>query len=79
MFSGIPLTPTENELLDYYIYSGTYGTTQNAIDNMMGKMKPRKNIKWVYVLKRISVPFSKDNPYYKPYNARYPFFINTNY
>ena len=74
LFSGMQLTPTEKELLDYYIYSGTYGTTQNAIDNMIGKMKPGKNRKWVYLLKRISVPFSKNNSYYKPYNARYPFF-----
>ena len=33
LFNGVKLDADEKQFLDYYIFSGTYGTTENFIEN----------------------------------------------
>lgn len=49
--------PTDKEILDYYIFSGTYGTSENEINNQIIK----SGSKWKYILYRIFPPIE----YYK--------------
>ena len=37
LFDGVKLSDSEKELLDYFIFSGTYGNTKNSISNTLNK------------------------------------------
>ena len=74
LFTGQRLTTEESKQLDYYIFSGTYGTTKNSVNNIVQKLGGDRSAKWKYALDRFSVPFSKSNPQYKAYKATYSFF-----
>ena len=69
LFDGEKLTPTEQEMLDYILSSGTYGTIKHNIQN---KMQKRKWNKLQYALNRFFVPVKKTNPDYSVYARLYP-------
>lgn len=50
LFSGETLTESEQEQLEYYISSGTYGTVKNSIEN---KMRKGGGSKLRYIMRRI--------------------------
>lgn len=50
LFSGKRLTDEEKRMLDYYIFSDTYGNTENGINNLL---KKNSNNKTKYVLSRL--------------------------
>lgn len=74
LFSGQKLTDPEKQELDYYIFSGTYGNTENSVNNRVEKLGGDRTAKWKYALDRFSVPLCKSNPQYRAYKAQYPFF-----
>ena len=53
LFDDIQLCNEEKKLLDYYIFSGTYGNTENSINNNLKKYNGNK-VK--YVIDRIILP-----------------------
>lgn len=74
LFSGKRLTDEQKEFLDYYIFSGTYGTTENFVNNKVKKLGGNTTAKGKYALNRFFVPVSSSNPHYKVYKAVYPLF-----
>lgn len=73
LFSGGALTEQEQDMLDYVISSGTYGTLQNRVKNNIaayggGWAKLR------YMRDRFLVPITRSNKRYDTYAAAYPFF-----
>ena len=71
LFDGQKLSDKEEEMLEYIIGSGTYGTITNNVQHSIDK---RKGNKVSYVLRRFSVPVRKKNPNYRAYAAYYPVF-----
>ena len=71
LFSGEKLTEADQEMLDYILSSGTYGTITHRVENKM-----RKNgwSKIRYALDRFFVPVSKRNKDYAAYAGAYPLF-----
>lgn len=76
LFNGIKLSQEEKNLLDYYIFSGTYGNTENLIENRLKKSGGGFKAKIKYFADRFFVPISKKNPMYKAYKVKYPVFFN---
>ena len=74
LFNGVKLDAEEKQYLDYYIFSGTYGTTENFIENRIKASGGGIISRIRYGLDRFTVPVSRDNPSYKAYEAQYPFF-----
>ena len=74
LFNGIKLDAEEKQFLDYYIFSGTYGTTENLVENGIKASGGGITSRIRYGLDRFTVPVSRDNPSYKAYEAQYPFF-----
>ena len=75
LFNGVKLDAEEKQYLDYYIFSGTYGTTENHVRNRLkdiGGGEVASRIR--YALDRFTVPVSRSDPSYKAYAAQYPFF-----
>ena len=54
LFNGETLTLTNKNMLEYIIFSGTYGTAENYIKNDMAEMG-----RWKYFLKRLTLPYSQ--------------------
>ena len=52
LFDGKPLTEEEQEMLDYVLSSGTYGTMTNSIRKQI-----REKGRWGYFLSRLTLPF----------------------
>ena len=71
LFSGEKLTAADQEMLDYFLSSGTYGTITHQVENKM-----RKNGwgKIRYALDRFLVPVTRKNADYEMYANGYPFF-----
>ena len=71
LFSGETLTETDQQMLNYILDSGVYGTLNHRVENGI-----RKNgeSKLRYMLNRFFVPVSEKNPSYSDYAASYPFF-----
>lgn len=72
VFSGCDLpelSDDENELLKYYLYSGTYGTLENTVKNRMEKIHNETGScsKFKYIWNRFFPPM-------KFYKMHYPFF-----
>lgn len=74
LFNGKRLNDREKELLDYYIFSGTYGNTENLVENQLEKTGGGFKAKIRYFADRFFVPLSKKNPMYKAYKVQYPAF-----
>ena len=65
LFRREKLTDTDKKLLDYYIFSGTYGTFENSVENNMERYG--KGSKLRYILHRLF-------PTMNTVKALYPFF-----
>ncbi|SDB24399.1 Uncharacterised nucleotidyltransferase [Ruminococcaceae bacterium FB2012] len=64
LFDGRRLSDSDKKLLDYFIFSGTYGNTKNKISNSIAK---KQGSKARYVFDRIFLPR-------KAIEKQYPFF-----
>lgn len=73
LFSGEALTEQEQDMLDYVMSSGTYGTVQNRVKNKIAAYGGRCG-RLRYMLGRFLVPFRRSNEYYDGYAAAYPLF-----
>lgn len=67
LFSGETLTEEEQLMLDYIIFSGTFGTLEHQIDNTGGKIK--------YFFRRVYGPIGKDDPWREDFMKRYETFF----
>ena len=74
MFEGKKLSDDEKALLDYYIFSGSYGTTENLVKNTLEIKYNNKGGRFYYLLDRFLVPVRKSDPYYRSYSVQYPLF-----
>lgn len=74
LFDGIKLGEEESDLLDYYIFSGTYGSVENIVNKIIKKNGSGSSAKIKYIVKRITVPYRKDDPDYQNFEMAYPFF-----
>ena len=79
LFGADKLTEEDKKMLRYIIFSGTYGTLSNVVNNkvarygggMLGKIK--------YLLTRLTGPISKNDPLYEVYSSFYPWFYEKKY
>lgn len=71
LFSGEELTAGEQEQLKYYIFSGTYGTQDNAVQK---KISDADNSRLRYILSRIFPPLSFIKVFY-PFFYRHKWLI----
>ena len=74
LLGGKKLTAGECEMFDYIIFSGTYGTVENSINNKLSKQNVNHFAKLKYIKTRLFVPIRKSHPMYKAYSARYKWF-----
>ena len=74
LFGGVKLDAEEMQFLDYYIFSGTYGTTENFVKNGVKSRGGGITSRIRYGLDRFTVPVSKNNPSYEAYSVQYSFF-----
>ena len=74
LFNGVELDAEEKQFLDYYIFSSTYGTTENLVENGIKARGGGITSRIRYGLDRFIGPVSRHNPSYKVYAAQYPFF-----
>lgn len=72
LFNGKRLDDSEKRLLDYYIYSGTYGNVQNHINNSV--KNNGRAAKTKYFVVRLFLPIRKQKPLYQIFAARYKWF-----
>ena len=71
LFDEEALTEKEQEFLQSFLLSGTFGNMPNKVRN---KNKRYGGGKIKYVIKRLAIPVSRKNPYYVPFSNRYPVF-----
>ena len=71
LFSGQELTEADEEMLEYVMSSGVYGTIGNRVENTMAKNGYGK---LRYALDRFFVPVSKNDRRYESFAAMYPIF-----
>ena len=74
LLGGKKLTAGDSKMLDYIIFSGTYGTVENSINNKLSKQNVNHFAKLEYIKTRLFVPIRKSHPMYKAYSARYKWF-----
>lgn len=75
LFSGDEITAADQEMLEYILSSGTYGTITLQIKHQIeNKMRKKGWGKIRYTLDRFFVPVSKKNKDYDAYAGRYPLF-----
>ncbi len=77
VLNGNKLSQKARMLLDYMIFSGTYGTIQNSINNKLKNGNVSTLAKLNHIRKRIFVPVRKSDPQYKMYAARYKWFYKS--
>ena len=76
LFNGDKLTSGDQAMLDYIISSGTYGTVQNHVKNMLGKSGNGPAAKLHYVYSRMFLPLDIVRtvfPLFVKYPALLPF------
>ena len=71
LFSGEELSEQEQKQLQYYLSSGTHGTTEHRVQNVLND---RGWSKLRYMVERFQVPLSSKNKKYTEMAAGYPFF-----
>ena len=71
LFNDQDLNQAENEMLDYIIASGVYGSAQNSVQNEVNREKGKKH----YLSRRILGPIKKDDPYKENFKKRYELFF----
>ncbi len=59
LFGGKKLSSEEQEMLEYIIFSGTYGNTKNNIENKVGKFGGGKKGKRKYIMSRLFLPMEE--------------------
>ena len=62
LFQRDKLSDEDKKLLDYYIFSGTYGTVENSIENNMERYGKGSNLR--YVLHRLFPPMNQIKSWY---------------
>lgn len=71
LFSGQTLTEIQERMLDYIIYSGTFGTSQHNIENKVIE----SGGKWKYIIRRLFGPIGKDDPFRESFINKYKLFF----
>lgn len=71
IFNNQELNQAENEMLDYIIESGVYGSVKHAVQNDVYRKKGKNH----YIFRRIFGPLKKDDPYKENFKKRYEFFF----
>ena len=74
LFSGSPLTADESEMLNYIIFSGTYGTQENSLANSVIKNGGGSTGKRRFILKKIFISMSEIKVWY-PFFYKYKILI----
>ena len=74
LFKNQPITDDEHEMLRYIIFSGTYGTYENSIDNKAARYGKGKTAKIKYSFSRLLFPIKESDRYYKKYSSYFPWF-----
>ncbi|MBP3793533.1 MAG: nucleotidyltransferase family protein [Ruminococcus sp.] len=74
LLGGKKLSVQEQQMLDYIIFSGTYGTFENVFNNNVCNHRNINLAKMRYIWSRLSFPISKSNVRYIPYSQRYNWF-----
>lgn len=72
LFAGEALTAEEQQMLDYIVSSGTYGTMQHYIENKVVK----DGGKIQYLIQRIFGPIKKNDPFRESFRKKYGTFYN---
>ena len=67
LFSGKAISSEDQEMLDYYIRSGTYGNTKNYVEHKIKKYGGGKKGKRKYIMSRIFMPMEDVKAYYPFY------------
>lgn len=71
LFGDKPLSDEEQEMLEYMLDSGTYGTFEHKVEN---SIRENNNSVFAYMLHRFLVPVSKKNKMYNSFAREYSFF-----
>ena len=79
LFGGKKLTDEDKEMLRYIVFSGTYGTLENSVNNRVAKHGSGKLAKIKYTLGRLTVPISEKDTRYEAMKSFYPWFYEKKY
>ena len=79
LLDGKKLTPDEHNMLNYIVFSGTYGTVQNSVNNMLNNDKACGFAKIKLIIYRLLVPIRESDPHYKVYATRFKWFYKYKY
>ena len=74
LLGGRKLTKSESEMVDYFIFSGTYGNVSNRVNNKIKRDYSGRLAKVRYLFSRIAVPVSAKNPNYAIFSETYRWF-----
>ena len=77
VLKGKKLTDDYRKMLDYIVFSGTYGNVQNRVNNKLKNEKSSSVAKIILVKNRLLVPIRESDPQYKAYAARYKWFYKS--
>lgn len=67
LFGNGELTEAEHEMLEYVIFSGTYGTLQHGVENAVKKYGGTKNGKRTFIINKLFMPLEQVKTYYPFY------------
>ena len=74
LLGGKELSETDRDMLEYIIYSGTYGNIKNSINHKVERLGGGKKGKRDYILSRIFMPMEQIKEYY-PFFYRHKIFL----
>ena len=74
LLGGRKLTKSENEMFDYFIFSGTYGNVSNRVNNKIKRDYSGRFVKVRYLFGRLAIPVSAKNPKYSIFSDTYSWF-----
>lgn len=64
LFGGKELSPEENKMLEYIIFSGTYGNVSNRVENQVEKFGGGKKGRLKYIISRLLLPMNEVKAYH---------------
>lgn len=64
LFSGKKLSAEEQQMLEYIIFSGTYGSTKNNVENKVKKFGGGKKGRRKFIMSRLFIPMSEIKAYH---------------
>lgn len=79
VLKGKKLTDDYRKMLDYTVFSGTYGNVQNCVNNKLKNEKSSSVAKIILVKNRLLVPIRESDPQYRAYAARYKWFYKSKF